>query len=297
MIEYPQSKESTTSNTKNMTLNVLEGKGSFIAGGTTSLVERLPSGDVIKTPLPGVREEDCRLEMTVEARIYELLGCHPYLVTLKSWDPQACTLTLEFMPNGTLKEYLKNHYEEITLSQKLCWISDAAAAIHLLHSAKIIHCDVGPHNFLLDANLDLKISDFSGSSIDGSRAMVCPGVRYAAPDPDWKPGKPPNVREDIFALGSTIYFIVTGKAPFEELRDDEVEEKFGAGEFPDLAGVPCANVITLCWQQKLSSAQMVCETIKSTASRLEKMYYAGVTGYIRRWTTSVVALCSSIWAA
>ncbi|KAF2271386.1 kinase-like protein [Westerdykella ornata] len=239
-------------------LFIIDGKGEFIAGGTTSLVERLPSGDIIKTPWAGdIREEDCRREIAIEAQIYQRLGEHPRLVKLKGWDPEAHTLTLEYMPNGTLEEYLKSHHEEISPEQRLCWIAQAAEGLHLLHSAGIIHCDVGPHNLLLDADLSLKIADFSGSSLDGSRAMVCPGARYMAPDPDWKPGKPPSVEEDLFALGSTIYYIVMGKAPFDDLPDGEVEKRYLNGEFPDLAGVPCRRIIELCWRQEARSAELI----------------------------------------
>ncbi|KAI0453086.1 hypothetical protein F5B21DRAFT_480745 [Xylaria acuta] len=83
-----------------------------------------------------------------------------------------------------------------------------------MHSSGVIHCDIVPHNFLLDENLSLKIIDFSGSSLDGSRAVVRPGVRYRAPDPDWKPGKPVTLKEDLFSLGSTVCLIMISNAGF-----------------------------------------------------------------------------------
>ncbi|KAM0185550.1 hypothetical protein ACHAPI_012128 [Fusarium lateritium] len=255
---------STTATTKILTANdlifpateaiVLKSKGKFIAGGTTSIVELLPSGDIIKTPWRGgIREKDCQKEIQVEAKIYQKLGDHPRLVKVKYWDANAFTLTLEYMPNGTLKEYTNSHANEITLAQKRRWISQAADALTFLHSFGIVHCDIGPHNFLLDADLNLKISDFSGSSLDGSIAMVCPGSRYAAPDPNWKPGKIPSAGEDIFALGSTIYHIIRGKAPFEDLSDDQVEQNFSNGVFPELDGLPYGDLIALCWQQKVTA--------------------------------------------
>ncbi|KAH6955690.1 kinase-like domain-containing protein [Ilyonectria sp. MPI-CAGE-AT-0026] len=223
---------------------VVRSKGEFIASGTTSLVERLPSGDVIKTPWAGdIREEDCRKEIAIEAQVYARLGEHARLAKMKHWDSEAYTLTLEYMPNGTLESYLRSHFEQIPSPQKLRWISQAAEAVSLLHSNGIVHCDIGPHNFLLDANLDLKIADFSGSSLDGSPAMVCAG--------------PAKVEEDLFALGSTIYYIVTGKAPYEELPDDQVTDEFLDGTFPDLTNLLCGEVITLCWHCEAHLAQEI----------------------------------------
>jgi serine/threonine protein kinase len=264
------------------------GKGEFIGSGTTSVVELLPSGDVMKSPLPGPREAECRAEMEIESCVYSRLGKSPHLVKLRSWDPQACTLTLEFMPNGTLKEFLKTHYEDIPWSQKLRWMSDAAAAIHLLHSANVVHCDVGPHNFLLDADLKLRIADFGGSSIDSSRAMVCPGVRYSAPHLNKKDERSPSVGEDIFALGSTIYYIMTGQAPFEEIDDEEVMERFEAGHFPDLIGVPCADVISLCWQQNVSGLTACMAPSMHGCSGIGHRHSIGLTIFL-------VVLCSSVW--
>ena len=73
----------------------MAGKGEIITGGTTGLVQRLPSGDVAKIPWAGdAREEDCRREMATEARIYERLGQHARLVEMKHWDLQTYTITL-----------------------------------------------------------------------------------------------------------------------------------------------------------------------------------------------------------
>ena len=79
-------------------------------------------------------------------------------------------------------------------------------------------------NFLLDKDLELKIADFGGSSVNGSRESVCPGIRYKTPDLDWR--KPPTSVEDLFSLGSPSYFIFTGNVPFHDLEEEEVEEKF-----------------------------------------------------------------------
>ena len=77
-------------------MNIIEEKGDFLGGGATGLVERLDSGDVVKSPWTGrPTASDCRQEMVIEAQIYERLGVHPRLVQLKHWDPVDHVLTLE----------------------------------------------------------------------------------------------------------------------------------------------------------------------------------------------------------
>ncbi|KAG5801286.1 hypothetical protein H9Q74_012228 [Fusarium xylarioides] len=251
------------------TVNVLDSKGDFIGGGTTGLVERLESGDVVKTAWTGRPTElDCKREIAIEAQIYDRLGAHRRLVPLKHWDPASSTLTLEYMPHGSLKEYVTKNIQHISPTQRRQWAAEAAEAIELLHTRGVLQADVGPHNFLLDTELSLRICDFGGSSLDGSRAMVIPGVRYRLPSPAGRPVQPTSVKEDLFGLGSTIYFIVTGHEPYAELGEDEdeVQKRYRDGVFPDLAGVPFGETIALCWRQEAESAGIVLELLRYPSS-------------------------------
>ncbi|KAF5019177.1 hypothetical protein F66182_8827 [Fusarium sp. NRRL 66182] len=238
-------------------------KGEFIALGSTSFVERLPNGDIIKTAWPGAdRVTQRRRELATEAQIYDRLGEHACIVKKRAWDPDSHTLTLEYMPNGTLQAYLES-CGDVAPSQRFRWIIQAAEGIQLLHRSSVIHCDIGPHNFLLDEDLNLKIADFAGSSLNHSATDTCPGVRYTPPHLDWTSWKDPGPEIDIFGLGSTIYYILTGKAPFSEFQSEEVERRFLAHEFPDLADIPCSEIIQRCWLQKFASADEVIELMKN----------------------------------
>ncbi|KAF9772831.1 hypothetical protein IL306_009430 [Fusarium sp. DS 682] len=231
----------------------LNQKGEFVAIGSTSYVERLPNGTIIKTPWPGGdRAQQRRREIATEAEIYHRLGEHPCLVKKKAWNPDEFTLTLEDMPNGTLKDYLESH-ADLPMEQRKKWATEAIESIQFLHSSAIIHCDIGPHNFLLDDRLRLKIIDFSGSSVDSSHTEISPGTRYAAPALDRSLQWTPTVKTDLFSLGSTIYYIMMGKAPFEEFQSEDVQRMYRNQGFPDLTGIPHADIIRSCWSQDFES--------------------------------------------
>jgi serine/threonine protein kinase len=203
--------------------------------------------------------------MAIEAQIYKRLGVHPRLLQLKHWDPVDHALTLEYMPNGTLKEYVHRHGQEISPSQRQQWVMEATEGVELLHSHNVIQGDVGPHNFLLDIDLGLKICDFGGSSLDGSQATVAPGVRYRLPGLGGT-----TVKEDLFALGSTIYFIVTEHEPYEELTDeDQVEKLYKDGVFPRLGQLPFAEIIALCWRQEAESAKTIIELVRRSSEKCQ----------------------------
>jgi serine/threonine protein kinase len=231
----------------------LNQKGEFVAIGSTSYVERLPNGTIIKTAWPGGdRAHQRRREIATEAEIYDRLGEHPCLVKRKAWNPDECSLALEDMPNGTLKDFLESH-TDVPLKQRQQWAAQAIECIKLLHSSTVLHCDIGPHNFLLDDCLRLKIIDFSGSSVDGSHTEISPGTRYAAPILDRSLQWTPTVKSDLFSLGSTIYYIMMGKAPFQEFRSEDVQERYKNQNFPDLTGIPHAALIRGCWSQDFES--------------------------------------------
>lgn len=241
---------------KNYICVTRDARGKFISGGLTGIVELLNDGTILKSPQPGPDEESYRSDIEKEAEIYRLLGSHDRLVWLLGHSAEG--LVLEYMPKRDLKEYLRAH-RDIPMQRRLMWAHEAAEALHLLHYNGIVHCDVKPRNFLLDANLNLKIIDFSGSSIDGSKPSSGEGTRFYLPR-DWR--DPPTIVTDLFALGSTIYEIFTGASPYEDLASDEVERLYREKEFPDVSGIPCGEIIKQCWLCQVESAWQVLVSIE-----------------------------------
>ena len=238
----------------------------MISGGTSGLVERLPSGDVVKSPWPGLRAADCRRDLTTESKIYGKLGSHPRLVKIINWDSKDCVLTMDYMPNGCLDDYLRENNDKISTKQRLQWIREAAEGLQLLHSADVIHCDVEPKNFLLDTDLGLKIADFGGSSLEGSQPSACAGARFTSPDFNWR--SPPTIQQDLYSFGSTIYNIMTGRAPFHDLPNDKVEELYKANKFPNVAGIVCGEIIERCWHCHVATAQEIYHLIQVIEEKL-----------------------------
>jgi serine/threonine protein kinase len=235
---------------KNRIHTIRQAKGTFISTGVSGYVELLKNGTVLKSPRPD-EESACKMEAT----IYELLGRHNRLVPMLGYSSEG--LNLEYMENGNVRDYLKEH-KDVSMEQRLQWAQEAAEGLQLLHSRGIIHCDTKPRNFLLDANLNLKIADFAGSCFKGSKSYACESSRYYLPR-DWR--ECPTVITDLFALGSTIYQILTGTDPYEELESHDVERLYQERKFPDVLDLPCGEVITKCWLCQFGSAEEVYDSI------------------------------------
>lgn len=196
------------------------------------------------------------LDIAKEASIYHRVGPHERLVQIFGHSRDG--LILEYMKNGDLKTYLQAQHS-IPINLKLKWAYQIAQAVSLMHSNGIIHCDIKPRNFLLDATLNIKIIDFSGSSLDGSNPASGEGTRFYLPR-HWR--DPPTEATDLFALGSTLYEVFQGTSPYEETSSDQVEVLFKRKEFPPVSAIPCGQIIQQCWLSQVDSAEHVQGSIR-----------------------------------
>lgn len=142
-------------------------------------MELLDDGTTLKSPFPDSEIESHVLDIAKEANIYRRIGPHKRLVQFLGHSRNG--LVLEYRENGDLKTYLRAHDSILSTSLKLKWAYQVAEAVELLHRNGAIHCDIRPRNLLLDVALDIKIIDFSGSSLVGSKPASGEGTRFFLP--------------------------------------------------------------------------------------------------------------------
>ena len=93
-------------------------------------------------------------------------------------------------------------------------------AIGLLHRRNIIHRDIKPDNLLLDDSGELRILDFG--------LAYCPGLSSRNPDdlpgtpsyiaPEAFKGAEPAGQQDLYAVGVSLYYLLTGHYPYGEIE-------------------------------------------------------------------------------
>jgi serine/threonine protein kinase len=176
------------------------------------------------------------------------------------------------------------------------WLLQVAEAVAYIHSKTVIHGDVGCHNFLVQDNGTLALCDFGGSSIDGSEILEFPKPRYARPRP--RLGEKPDVKDDIFALGTALYEIGTGQTLYKGKSDKEIAALFRSHTYPDLQQLSpprLGEIIRRCWSERYADAeQVVCDLSKvlpdftCSALRPELRHWCLSTKLL--WTTSLLSI-------
>jgi serine/threonine protein kinase len=88
----------------------------------------------------------------------------------------------------------------------------AAKAVKYIHRKHVIYCDINLRNLLLNENLDLLLADFQGmlKLNDGRTLLDGLSREYSKSFLPWAHGEHADIKTDFFALGSAVYFIITG---------------------------------------------------------------------------------------
>ncbi len=119
--------------------------------------------------------------------------------------------------------------------------------------------DIGTYNMLLDWQDNAKLSDFAGSSLDGSEPTVAPSAHATHPRLSVSN---PSVHSELFALGSLLYEMETTYQAFHDKNDGELEELFKAGQFPTTDDLLLGDVMNKYWAVAYSNASEIVTDIR-----------------------------------
>jgi hypothetical protein len=174
-----------------------------------------------------------------EAKSGELLN-HPNIVRGLTVGQDPLTrkhyLVLEYVDGPSVLALLEK-YGRLSVGDAIHITLDVARALEHAHSRSVVHRDIKPDNILVTRSGVAKLSDL-GLAKRTDEASHLTGTRQGFGTPWYMPyeqainAKHADARSDIYALGATLYHLVTGEVPFSGLNHLEVMDKKNVGSFP-----------------------------------------------------------------
>jgi hypothetical protein len=195
------------------------GKGGM---GTVYEAEEAGSGYRVALKLIGaefVSSKDAVERFRQEGRLASMIA-HPRCVFVLAADEDAGRpyLVMELMPGETLKDLL-DQQGPLPVEQAVVKILDVMEGLEAIHRFGLIHRDIKPSNCLLDADGGVKIGDFGLSkSLLKDAHLTRTGTFMGTPlfaSPEQVRGERADQQSDVYSVAATLYYLLTGRAPFQ----------------------------------------------------------------------------------
>ena len=165
-----------------------------------------------------------------EARTMAKFSQHANIVNVYDYFEANNTayIVMEYMDGISLKDYLKKTGGKVTPSAALEIIHPVMEALKAIHAEGVVHRDISPDNIFILKSGQVKVLDFGAARLsvgDEEKTLsvvLKPG--YAPPE-QYRSKSRQGPFTDIYALGATLYRMLTGTAPEESvdrLVDDQI---------------------------------------------------------------------------
>ena len=199
----------------------------------SGLVNRVP-GECRIVVYSGDRRtqfEEGKTRFLAEARTMAKFSQHPHIVNVYDFFEENNTayIVMEYLEGVSLKNYLKSVGGKLSIADTLQIIDPVMDALKAIHKEGIVHRDISPDNIFILPDGRIKVIDFGAARLSmGDKeqtlsVVLKPG--YAPPE-QYRSKSKQGPFTDIYALGATMYRMVTGEVPEESvdrLIKDEIK--------------------------------------------------------------------------
>ena len=143
---------------------------------------------------------------------------HPNIVQIFDWGiEKEPYFVMEFIEGNTLTSIIAKN-RTISLSDILFIGAQVSNGLHAAHQKGLVHRDIKPGNIMITPDGKVKVTDFGIVSLQNEESditktgSILGTASYISPEQ--AQGKPVSIESDLYSLGTVLYELITGKAPF-----------------------------------------------------------------------------------
>lgn len=216
----------------------------------------------------------------LEARAVAALD-HPNIVRAYDIDNEGDThyIVMEYVEGKDFQRIVE-HEGPLSFERAADYIAQAAVGLQHAHEAGVVHRDIKPANCLVDKGGTVKVLDMGLAKFATEEASlsavhkdsVVGTADYLAPEQAVNSSRV-DTRADIYGLGGTLYFLLTGHPPFpkgtltERLLKHQKEEP--ASIYVDRPDAP-ATLVDICRRMMMKDPSQRIQTASDVASELRQ---------------------------
>ncbi len=185
-----------------------------------------------------------------EARNTVKFSRHDNIVNVYDYFEENGTayIVMEYLQGHTLKDILFENGGSLDVETSLKIFGAALRALKAVHAEDIIHRDVSPDNIFLTDSGKIKLIDFGAARFaqknqENKDVVVKPG--FAPPEQYRAKGKQGDWT-DIYAIGATMYRILTGVTPQESVSREEKDALLAPNEIQPVIPEFLSSIIMKC---------------------------------------------------
>ena len=213
--------------------------GSRVGGGRFSLLrllgrggmgvvwlardEQLREGVALKFLPPEIRHDAVALDDLRRETSRSRKLTHPHIIRIHDLykTEQEAFISMEYVDGLNLSEMrLQQPDRVLTWSFLEPLVKELCQALNYAHEERIVHRDLKPANMMVDGRGRLKLADFGIAAVVTDTVSRMSVGRHALSgtacymSPQQLDGKPPQVTDDVYSVGATLYELLTSRAPF-----------------------------------------------------------------------------------
>ena len=152
-----------------------------------------------------------------EAELVRQFNGNPNIVSIYEcfYENNTAYYIMEYLDGITLEKYVESR--GALSEEQAAYVADKLTmALMVLHSGKVLHRDISPDNVMLCKNGNVKLLDFGAARqflFDGTLGYTVMMKTGFSPMEQYSQDTQPDIRGDIYSLGTLLYYSLTGSIP------------------------------------------------------------------------------------